>query len=57
MGSPTTGVNEELQPVGRTHVGEAQVELSPKGETSHWSRSVSNPALRRKEQKQQCVMN
>jgi len=34
----TGAVCEELQPVGRTHIGEVQAELSPVGGTLCWSR-------------------
>ena len=38
-------VPEELQPVGRTHVGEVHGELSPVGGTPRWSRGkVRSPA-------------
>ena len=37
-GTQAGAVCEELQPVGRTHVGEVRGELSPVGGTSCWSR-------------------
>jgi len=31
---------EELQPLGRNHIGAVSEELYPVGETSHWSRGA-----------------
>lgn len=31
-------IREQLQPVGRTHIGEICAQLSPVGETPRWSR-------------------
>ena len=57
-GTLAGAVCEELQPMGRTHVGEVHGGLSPVGGTPWWSRGrVRSPRARRKEQQRQRVMN
>jgi len=57
-GTHAGAIREELQPIGRTHVGEVHGGLSSMGGTACWGRGrVSGVLLRGKEWQRQCVMN
>jgi len=58
-GTHAGAVSEELQPMGRTHIGEFHGRLSPVDATPCWSRGRAWGVLplRRKEQQRQRVMN